>query len=209
MSQQKIYKLSYDEMIIMRKHGVSLRAIGEVLGVSRERVRQIIGNTKDIKPRKKILTKEEKKEIRDKIRIEKFWNNVDVCGENDCWEWKAACNNITGYGHTSLGSSHRMAYKLKHGEIPAGMWILHSCDNPKCCNPAHLRAGTPQDNVDDREKRSNKEKHNKSNLYYKERNKEIYNSYCNGISIEFIANKYNLSKVQVYIIVRKYTKALA
>lgn len=63
MSQQKIYKLSYDEMIIMRKHGVSLRAIGEVLGVSRERVRQIIGNTKDIKPRKKILTKEEKKKF--------------------------------------------------------------------------------------------------------------------------------------------------
>lgn len=27
--------------------------------------------------------------------------------------------------------------------------VLHSCDNTRCCNPAHLVLGTPQDNVTD------------------------------------------------------------
>jgi len=26
---------------------------------------------------------------------------------------------------------------------------MHTCDNRRCCNPAHLRIGTQQDNIDD------------------------------------------------------------
>ncbi len=35
------------------------------------------------------------------------------------------------------------------GEIPSGMDVLHPCDNPACCDPAHLFLGTQQDNIDD------------------------------------------------------------
>lgn len=35
-------------------------------------------------------------------------------------------------------------------DVPDGMHILHSCDNPRCCNPEHLRIGTHQDNMNDK-----------------------------------------------------------
>lgn len=45
--------------------------------------------------------------------------------------------------------THRAAYAAFVGPIPNGMYILHACDNPPCCNPAHLRPGTPKDNTAD------------------------------------------------------------
>lgn len=42
--------------------------------------------------------------------------------------------------------SHRAAWELTHGPVPDGLFVLHRCDNPPCCNPAHLFLGTRGDN---------------------------------------------------------------
>jgi hypothetical protein len=83
---------------------------------------------------------------------ERFWEKVDrSSGPNSCWPWTAAMGT-TGYGNFRCPyghKAHRIAYFLANGPIPKGKWVLHTCDNRKCCNPAHLFLGTAKDNTQD------------------------------------------------------------
>ena len=58
-----------------------------------------------------------------------------------------------GYGKIKTQNkpylAHRLMWELMNGPVPEGMMILHSCDNPPCVLPAHLRVGTAKDNSDD------------------------------------------------------------
>lgn len=77
-----------------------------------------------------------------------------VVDENGCWVWTGARTPPSGYGNVSFGkrrvmSVHRASYELLIGPIPDGLIICHHCDNPPCCNPAHLFAGTQSDNLRD------------------------------------------------------------
>ena len=77
--------------------------------------------------------------------------------KSPCWEW-TRCRGSYGYGKmgsvallrsSSPGDTHRIAWMLKNGPIPKGMCVLHHCDNPPCCNPDHLWAGTQKENLHD------------------------------------------------------------
>lgn len=90
----------------------------------------------------------------------RFWSKVDQApGQGPggaCWEWTAS-RYKAGYGRIRLNGiqclTHRIAWMLASGRpVPEDAPnILHSCHNPPCCNPAHLRPGTDQDNAIDRE----------------------------------------------------------
>ena len=46
--------------------------------------------------------------------------------------------------------AHRAAYLYAGGKLgSAKPLVCHSCDNPPCCNPAHLWPGTNADNLQD------------------------------------------------------------
>lgn len=88
---------------------------------------------------------------------DRFWSKVDKRGSNACWEWKA--NKVHGYGLLATKSksapirAHRLSWMLHYGEIPSGMAICHSCDNPGCVNPNHLMLGTQKANIIDAAKK--------------------------------------------------------
>lgn len=87
-------------------------------------------------------------------RINRFWNTIQQSGPDDCWpSLLKPANGKAEYRRFRLGqklyAAHRIAYILSHGPIPDGLDILHSCDNPPCCNPAHLRPGTHAENMAD------------------------------------------------------------
>lgn len=77
-----------------------------------------------------------------------------VVASSGCHEWTGVMNN-NGYGQFNVSGrktlAHRIAWELSNGPIPEGMCVLHTCDNPACCNPAHLWIGTQIDNIRDME----------------------------------------------------------
>ena len=46
--------------------------------------------------------------------------------------------------------AHRVTWQLTNGEIADGLFVLHKCDNPGCCNPGHLFLGTHAANMADK-----------------------------------------------------------
>jgi hypothetical protein len=85
--------------------------------------------------------------------LERFWSHVDIRGPEECWPWQAFINRH-GYGVFYLADgkkipASRFALATVMGWIPSELYACHHCDQPVCCNPAHIFAGTPKDNTQD------------------------------------------------------------
>lgn len=82
---------------------------------------------------------------------ERFWEKVDRRGPDECWEWQAA-RGPKGYGLFAGGEygrqANRVAYQLTYGLLTdRSLVVHHRCDNPPCCNPAHLVPTTNRHNI--------------------------------------------------------------
>lgn len=68
-----------------------------------------------------------------------------------CINWDGSLYN-SGYGVLRKGSkmvsAHREAFNGYNGFLPSV--VMHTCDNRKCINVRHLKAGNTQTNTDDK-----------------------------------------------------------
>lgn len=137
----------------------------------------------------------------------RFYSKVLFPNESGCMEWSGLFSG-SGYGIMSINrknySAHRFSYRLYIGEIPAGMFVLHKCDNTCCITPNHLFLGTQKDNMADME--------NKNRAYLKKgeehphailKDKEVLiikNMLLEGISQKIISHKFNVAQSLISLI---------
>lgn len=90
------------------------------------------------------------KHLRCETYEERFWSFVDRSGGPDaCWPWRGA--RLKGYGQFRRDGNRRIATRIAWEYVtgsppPDELVIMHTCDNPPCTNPAHLKPGTDADN---------------------------------------------------------------
>jgi hypothetical protein len=87
------------------------------------------------------------------VDVTRFWGMVSRQGPDECWPWQGDTYGL-GYGvfvwHGKKVGAHEAALSFTTGEVRLDkLDTCHSCDNPPCCNPAHLRFDTRLSNVRD------------------------------------------------------------
>jgi len=94
---------------------------------------------------------------------DRFWAKVTKGTPSECWLWEGAEATPGGYGRfwpsgTKRGGAidaHRFAFMLANGiALKSDVVVRHTCDNPPCVNPNHLRMGTHTDNMRDKVERN-------------------------------------------------------
>lgn len=136
----------------------------------------------------------------DQITIERFWSKVDECGPDECWPWIGA-RHYSGYGRFRAPPSRksliasRVALMITVG-MPTGIaqQCCHSCDNPPCCNPAHLRWGTNKENAADRTTRKRNRDPKGEDHYYAKLTADAVNYMRkSGESTASLAERFNVN----------------
>ena len=164
---------------IAKKYGVSIGSVVYHLKVGRHSTERLLSDAKQVRldkirqawqngQRRVALTREYGSwAVAEALRglvtphdcrsaIDRLYDTFDLqrgtLGADLCWIWTGKVWGRYGYLYSrqhSEVSAHRVSYKIHHGPIPEGLWVLHRCDTPLCVNPDHLFTGTAMDNTHD------------------------------------------------------------
>jgi hypothetical protein len=89
-----------------------------------------------------------------------------------CRVWQGPINHA-GYGQNGRrGRVHRWVWESVHGPIPAGMVVMHLCDNRPCFRLDHLRLGTQAENNADRKHKGRNAKNPKRPVWLEKRGED-------------------------------------
>lgn len=103
----------------------------------------------------------------------RYWSKVVVVNDDDsCWEWTATRfeGKNENYGKFNFVNpetskrnatpAQRVAFYLTRGHMPKV--ARHTCDNPPCCRPSHIRDGSQADNIADMDERGRRVVHDQT-----------------------------------------------
>jgi hypothetical protein len=149
--------------------------------------------------------------------FEKLFARVNRPSEDPqvCWPWTGATTS-KGYGniwwHGKNFPTHVVAFDECVDDIPKGMMVCHSCDNPPCCRPSHLFLGNAQDNTDDmmikgRHVSMSGENHGGAILIELEVREIFHLAWQGDFTLQAIGNRFGVSRTLVRYI--KYGQSWA
>ncbi len=127
---------------------------------------------------------------------------------NGCWNWLGNISNVSRYGRTTWNgksiSIHRWMWQQVIGPIPDGLWVLHKCDNSRCCCPSHLFLGTATDNAKDRDAKG---RHPGPRGFTPEEVKAIRARYKSTSDSAWLAEQYHVTPTTIYFLAKGRTYA--
>ena len=143
----------------------------------------------------KLVSHKDKKQRQIKLsEKDRFFQKVEKT--NGCWLWRGK-KLSKGYGRFNLSRTgkdvlaHRYSYKFFKKEDPKNLQVMHTCDNPSCVNPEHLKLGTNNDNVQDmvNKNRNRKGWNHHLRKFNEKQSREIINLINEGWTQKQIADK--------------------
>lgn len=149
--------------------------------------------------------------------LARFWSKVDKNGPvpahmphlGPCWVWRNykrgdyASFKVPPHGKFR---AHRVAFSMVN-TLPDGMLVCHHCDNPPCCNPSHLFAGSTADNARDMagKKRHGYITHPENTKLSPSEVSEIRALWTDKVSLSSLADRFNVSHSTIGAIVHGET----
>lgn len=149
---------------------------------------------------------------------DRVWRRIDKSTPDECWPWTGGVSltkkskEVYGKMTVRVGprrkgksvslKAHQLVYILETGPIPEGKMICHTCNNPICCNPHHLYAGTHQQNMNDmvRTKRSTAGARNVKAKLTQAKVDEIRQLRKQGLTLKTIAEKFDVHLATIGLI---------
>ena len=141
---------------------------------------------------------------------QRFWAKVDKRGDAECWPWlggtKASGRGVfwecLGGNKGKFHAAPKVVVFLAPGTLPElNQGVLHSCDNPNCVNPAHLRYGTQKENINDAIVRGRYKKPPARSKIDSTQAHEIRSAWILGVKGTALAELFGLTKQGVYEII--------
>lgn len=143
-------------------------------------------------------------------RLEDAWRFVDRSDPVGCWWWRGTIDG-DGYGRFCFAGqnriAHRIIYELATRTAPGELLVCHTCDERRCCNPAHLFLGTPADNMRDmvaKGREPSGERSGMARLRTRDM-REIRQRLAEGVARSELATRFGVTKTTIGHIARRVT----